>query len=328
MRPLSTWAVSAMLLCFLSITAANAAEQLTAITFSQRDTVWTKNFNLFVDEVSRTSKGGVKFRYAGGPEAIPPFEQIEAVKRGVVQVALLPAAYFVSLLPEADALKLSPYLPWEERRNGIYEFFGKLMEERLHVFYLGRLASGVRYHFYLKKPVRDAGFSGLKIRVTPIYEPFVRSLKGSPITMAAGEVYVALERGVIDGLGWPSIGFADLGWHEVIKYVMDPGFYQTDVCVLVNLDTWKRLGPEKQEILKRAIEKTEKESFELSARMAVEERQLLTSKGLKVIHLEEPRASEYLSLASRSAWERILARCPVTGPIIKKLMEPRVDEGL
>jgi TRAP-type C4-dicarboxylate transport system substrate-binding protein len=317
------WAVPLFFL--LSSSILNATERLTTITFSQRDTVWTRNFNLFADEVRRASRDEVRFRYAGGPEAIPPFEQIEAVRRGVVQVALLPAAYFVSFLPEADAMKLSPYLPWEERQNGIHAFYDKLMQERLNVLYLGRLSAGIRYHFYFKKAVKDADFSGLKIRVTPIYEPFVRSLKGSPVTMAASEVYVALERGVIDGLGWPSIGFADLGWHEVVGFVMEPGFYQTDVCVLINLDAWKRLSPPTQELLRRVMEKTEKESFQSSAKTALEERRLLTEKGLKVVRLEEPLAGEYLGLAAKSAWDRILARCPENGPILKKLMEPRVD---
>ncbi len=42
---------------------------------------------------------------------------------------------------------------------------------------------------------------------------------------APGEVYTALERGVVDGYGWPITGIFDLGWHEKTKYRVDPGFY-------------------------------------------------------------------------------------------------------
>ena len=51
-----------------------------------------------------------------------------------------------------------------------------------------------------------------------------------------GEVYTALERGVVDGYGWPITGIFDLGWHEKTKYRVDPGFYSAEVSVLVNKD--------------------------------------------------------------------------------------------
>jgi TRAP-type transport system periplasmic protein len=325
MKPFCAWAL--FLLLLVSAATGGAAERFTAVTFSQRDSVWTRNFHLFTDRVTEQSKGAVTFRYAGGPEAIPPFEQIEAVRRGVVQIALLPAAYFVPQLPEVDAIKLSPYAPWEERHNGVYRYYNDLMRERLGVFYLGRLTAGIKYHFYLKQPIGQADFSGLKIRVTPIYEPFVRALKGTPVTMAPSEVYVALQRGVVDGLGWPSIGFVDLGWQEVVKYIVEPGFYQSDVCVLVNLKTWKGLSAETKELLVGTMEKAEKESYQLSSDMALEERRVLLEKGLKVLHLKDYETAEYLRLASKAAWDKVLAKCPVSGPTIRRLMEPKIGKG-
>jgi TRAP-type mannitol/chloroaromatic compound transport system substrate-binding protein len=44
-----------------------------------------------------------------------------------------------------------------------------------------------------------------------------------------GEVYTALERGVVDGYGWPTAGIFDLGWHEKTKFRVDPGFYTAEV---------------------------------------------------------------------------------------------------
>jgi TRAP-type C4-dicarboxylate transport system substrate-binding protein len=144
-------------------------------------------------------------------------------------------------MPEADAMKLSPYSPMEERRRGIFAFYRELMEKRLNVIYLGKIAGGIRYHLYLRKPLKGPDLKGLKVRVTPIYEPFVSALGGVGVTTAPGEVYVALERAIVDGFGWPSIGVHEMGWEEVVRYVIDPGFYQTDVCVLMNRKTWDGL---------------------------------------------------------------------------------------
>ncbi len=300
---------------------SHGGESFTSVTFSQRDSVWMNHFKLFTEEVQKESQGALKFRYAGGPESIPPFEQIEALRKGVVDVAMLPAAYFVPQLPEADAIKLSPYTPSEERKNGIRDLYNKVMQERLGVFYIGRLAVGIKFHFYLKKAVTAPDFTGLKIRSTPIYEPFVKALKGIPITMAPAEIYISLQRGVIDGLGWPSIGFTDFGWQEVVKYIVNPGFYESDLCFLMNLKRWSTLGKDKRKLLLGVMEKAEERSRALAEKMAKEERELLLRKGLNQITFEGTRREEYLLKASNSAWEKIIAKSPEIGAKLKKMME-------
>ena len=59
------------------------------------------------------------------------------------------------------------------------------------------------------------------------------------MTTAPGEVYTALERGVIDGYGWPIHALFDLNWQEKTKYRVDPGFYNAEVSLIMNLDKYK-----------------------------------------------------------------------------------------
>ncbi len=56
------------------------------------------------------------------------------------------------------------------------------------------------------------------------------------MTTAPGEVYTALERGVVDGYGWPVLGIFDFGLEKVTKFRLDPGFYSVDVNLMVNHD--------------------------------------------------------------------------------------------
>ncbi|MBP1749114.1 MAG: C4-dicarboxylate transporter substrate-binding protein [Deltaproteobacteria bacterium] len=302
-------------------TPVHCAPLLKTITFSATNTVWVRQFHLFTDAASRDSKYGTRFLFIGGPEAIPPFEQIEAVRRGVVDLALLPGAYFVPQLPEADAMKLSRHTPMEERKNGIFAFYRELMEKQLNVVYLGKIAGGVSYNIYLKRPINKPDFGGLKIRVTPIYEPFVKALGGVSVTTAPGEVYVALERAIVDGFGWPSIGIHEMGWQEVVRYIIEPGFYQTDVCVLMNKKKWESLPAAEQKHISGAMERAERESYELSRKMAQQERQLLADKGIKVIEFRDAQRQFYLDTAYRSGWKKIVAKNPRTGAYLKKLME-------
>ncbi len=297
------------------------AATLKAITFTTTNSVWMRQFKTFTDAVSQGSKHRTRFVFVGGPEAIPPFEQIEAVRRGVVDVALLPAAYFVPQLPEADAMKLSRISPMQERKQGVFGFFQELMGKRLNVVYLGKIAGGVQYHFYLKKPVKKPDFTGLKIRVTPVYEPFVKALGGVSVSTAPGEVYVALERAIVDGFGWPSIGVHEMGWQEVIRYVVEPGFYQTDVCVLINKARWDTLPKEEQIFLARTMERIERESYDISRKMAEQEKELLRRKGIQTIEFKDASGQFYIETAYRAGWEKVLERSPATGQILKKLME-------
>ena len=74
------------------------------------------------------------------------------------------------------------------------------------------------FHIYLNKKIDKLDFTGLKIRVTPVYKDIVEALGGTTVTTAPGEVYTALERGVVDGYGWPITGIFDLGWEKVTKF--------------------------------------------------------------------------------------------------------------
>lgn len=323
----TVFSIPAILCCLIligtSLLGATPAycARLKTVTFATADSVWARQFRLFTDAVQQESKKETRFLFVGGPEAVPPFEQIEAVRSGVVDVALLPAAYFVPQLPEADAMKLSRHSPMEERKRGIYAFYRKLMEQKLNVIYLGKIASGVSYHFYVRKPLTGPDFKGLKIRITPIYEPFVRALGGVGVTTAPGEVYVALERAIVDGFGWPAIGIHEMGWQEVIRYIIEPGFYQTDVCVLINKGSWERLPAEERKLIAHIFERAERESYDLSRKLAQQEKQLLFSRGIRAIEFKDGEKDLYLDTAYRSGWDKVLAKSPVTGARLKKLME-------
>jgi TRAP-type C4-dicarboxylate transport system substrate-binding protein len=101
--------------------------------------------------------------------------------------------------------------------------------------------NGVRFHIYTNKPAQGARFDDLRLRSTPIYDTFFKSLGALPVRMAPPEVYTGLERGTVDGYGWPLWGIADFGWHKYTKYRYGPGFISAAVAILVNLDRWKGL---------------------------------------------------------------------------------------
>ena len=185
----------------------------------------------------------------------------------------------------------------EQRQNGTWEFINQLHNQKLNSHYLARQFHNVPFHIYLNKKPDKLDFTGLKIRVTPVYKDIVEALGGTAITTAPGEVYTALERGVVDGYGWPVSGIFDLGWDKVTKFRLEPAFYSVEVNVLVNLDTWKALSDAQRKVLSDAALWLEGLDAENTAVIAAE-RERQTKAGIQPIDFGPEEAKKFLEKAN------------------------------
>jgi TRAP-type mannitol/chloroaromatic compound transport system substrate-binding protein len=198
--------------CLVSPAPALAQEAtLKAVNTFQEGTYFARTFEAFVKKVNEEGKGLVRINYVGGPKAIPPFEQANAIRSGVVDMANTAASFTASVVPEGMALNYTNYTMAELRKNGGLDALNKIYAEK-NLFYFARSGEGIKYHLYLNKPIDKADLTGVKLRIAPIYREFFVRLGANVAQIAPGEVYTALERGVVDGYGWPLIGIFDLGW--------------------------------------------------------------------------------------------------------------------
>ncbi len=306
--------------CLSPLFASAQEVTLRAVSAFQEGTAFAKPFENFIEIVNREGKGLIKINYIGGPKAMPPFEVGNAVKNGIVDIANSTGAFYTNLLPAADALKLSELTIQEQRKNGAWAYINKLHNEKLNAYYLARTGDGVPFHLYLNKPISKPDLTGYTIRVTPIYRAFFAALGANLVQTAPGDVYTALERGVIDGYGWPILGIFDLGWQEKTKYRVDPGFYAVDVNFLVNLDTWnKNLNDKQRALLQRIaieIEATNADNVKLDA----EARKKQAEAGIKTITFEGPDRKLWLDTASQAGWAYIEKVAPQQYPELHKLL--------
>ena len=134
-----------------------------------------------------------------------------------------------------------------------------------------------------------------------------------------GEVYTALERGVVDGYGWPILGIFDLGWEKVTKFRMEPGFYSVDVGVLVNQDTWKGLNDAQRKVLSDAAAWLEALDGTENADMVKAERERQAKAGVQTIDLGPAVSQEFLKKANTLAWDAVIARSPEFGKKLRAL---------
>jgi len=310
----------------LGITGAPArAETVTlkAVVGWPKSASEQKAFMVFSDTVeqllAKKAPGELKIQYIGGPEAVKSMDQIQACQRGMVDIVFTTNAYYVSVLPEVDALKLSDYTPMQERENGAWAYMNGL-HNRIGLQYLARLGLGTKFHLYLKKPIKTADLKGFNIRVSPMYLQVIKGLGGNPIVIPPTETYVALERNVVDGYCWPSVGIRDWGWDKQTKYVVDPGFYTVPNPLVMNLAVWNKLPKKLQDILTEASAESEKKVVAMFEDLAKKERPILLKEGIQVIELPKPEAARFLKVAYDEGWKDIIQKNPKTGPELKKLL--------
>ncbi|WP_419908954.1 TRAP transporter substrate-binding protein DctP [Hoeflea sp.] len=290
---------------------AQAEEVITAVHAFPETLIYTQSFLSFVDKVNEAGKGVVQIEVRGGPEAIGMFQQPDAVRDGIVDMVYTPGSFYGGALPEKDALVASNLTAIETRKNGGIDLIDEIHQEKMGLKYLGWFDSGVCYNLWTRnEPSFDADgnleVDGLKLRGNAVYNAFFTNHLGAQvIDLPTGEVYAALQRGVVDATGWTQIGLIDLKWNEFLNYRIEPCFFSTDIGVIINLDRWNELSPEAQKIVQDVAIQHEIDSVNALRTKRDEDFAALDAQGMNVVSLEGDAKAAYLLAAREKNWERM-----------------------
>ena len=302
---------AAAVLVAASFTAAASAQEVTLrlVSAFAENGIYVQRLLPWVQKVNADGKGVLQINFIGGPKAIPTFEVGNAVKTGVVDLAMNTGAFYTNVMPEADFLKLTQIPIAEQRRNGAFEAINKVWNEKGNMQYLARMVENQPFHVYTNKKIDKPDLSGLKIRITPVYRDFFLALNASVITTPPGEVYTALERGVVDGYGWPIGGIFDLNWHEKTKYRIDPGFYDAEVSLIMNLPAYKKLSPAQLVFLNKQLLALEAENG-FWMKYAADETARQEKAGIETIKFDAATAKAYREKAYDVGWASAAKQSP------------------
>ena len=279
--------------------------------YVQRLQTWMTKFNA-------EGKGVLQINFLGGPKAIPTFEVGNAVKTGVVDMAMSTGAFYTNVMPESDFLKLTQISIAEQRKNGAFEAINAVWNEKANMQYLARMVENQPFHIYLNKKIEKPDLNGLKIRITPVYRDFFLELNANVITTPPGEVYSALERGVVDGYGWPIGGIFDLNWQEKTKYRVDPGFYDAEVSILMNLPVFKKLNDVQKTYLNKQLLALEAENT-FWAKFTTEEIAKQAKVGIQTISFDAATSKSFKDKAYAVGWAAAQKQSPDVATKFKAL---------
>ena len=190
----------------------------------------------FADSVRLASAGRLDIKPFSAGELVPALQSFDAVSKGSAQVGHDWPGYwkgkneaFVAFASVPFGLDAEGYNIWLYEKGGL-----EMMQEIYGKFNLFALPGGQCGQemglFSNKRATKMADFKGMRLRTPGWYMDIMNSLGASVSPLPGGEVYLALERGVIDAAEFssPAINYP-MGFDEITKYAIQPGVHQPGI---------------------------------------------------------------------------------------------------
>lgn len=155
-------------------------------------------------------------------------------------------------------------------------------------FALSAYVAGTR-SFYAKKPItKPEDLKGLKIRVqpSPTTIKMIELMGGSPTPISFGEVYTAMQQGVVDGAENNVPSRVQTRHIEIAKVFSEDEHASIPDFLVISTKTWNKLTPEQQQILETAAKKSEADQQKIVEKLTlthVLRRKLWVVKSLRLI---------------------------------------------
>jgi len=235
-------------------------------------TTWPPNFPIFQEGVERFAKdvkalsdGRLDIKVFAGGELVPPLQAFDAVSQGTVEMSHGAAYYWAGKIPAGQFFTAVPFglnaqgmNAWLYAGGGL-ELWRELYKPyNLVPFPMGN--TGVQMGGWFNKKIDSiADLKGLKMRIPGLGGKVFAKAGGTPVLMAGGEIYTALDRGTIDATEW--VGpFHDerLGLYRAAKYYYYPGWHEPGPVLELNVNAraWSSLTPDLQKAIEIAASAT------------------------------------------------------------------------
>ena len=257
------------------VSCSNASSTSEVIKPSQEEkynwrlvTSWPKNYpglgmapERIADLVEEMSDGQMVITVYGAEEQVPAFGVFDAVSSGSHQMGhsggyfwkgKVPAAQFFTSVP--FGLTADEINAWVNRGGGL-ELWREIYAP-FNIYPIPAGNTGTQMFGWFNKEINSLeDIKGLKMRIPGIGGEVLKEAGGIPVTLPGGELFTALQTGVIDATEW--VGpYNDLtfGFHQAAKYYYYPGWHEPGPMLelLINIDAWNSLPNHLQVIIETA----------------------------------------------------------------------------
>ena len=241
-------------------------------------TSWPKNYpglgmapERIANLVEEMSDGQMQITVYGAGEQVPAFGVFDAVSSGSHQMGhsggyfwkgKVPAAQFFTSVP--FGLTADEINAWVNRGGGL-ELWREIYEP-FNIYPIPAGNTGTQMFGWFNKEINSLDdVKGLKMRIPGIGGEVLKEAGGIPVTLPGGELFTALQTGVIDATEW--VGpYNDLtfGFHQAAKYYYYPGWHEPGPMLelLINMDAWNSLPKHLQVIIETATKAVNQDTLD------------------------------------------------------------------
>ena len=318
-----------------SFSSANAEEYK---TYNWRlVTSWPKNYpglgmapERIADLVEEMSDGQMQITVYGAGEQVPAFGVFDAVSSGSHQMGhsggyfwkgKVPAAQFFTSVP--FGLTADEINAWVNRGGGL-ELWREIYEP-FNIYPIPAGNTGTQMFGWFNKEINSLeDVKGLKMRIPGIGGEVLKEAGGIPVTLPGGELFTALQTGVIDATGW--VGpYNDLtfGFHQAAKYYYYPGWHEPGPMLelLINIDAWNSLPKHLQVIIEIATKAVNQDTLdEYLARNNQALTELIEVHGVELRKLPDDVIEEFRAISNE-----ILSELAEEDEVIGKVYDSYIE---
>lgn len=213
--------------------------------------------DVFKNYVETKSQGRIKIDAFHASQLGSEKEILEGLKMGTIELGTIttgpiPTLFKPIMVFDIPYLFPSEYVAWQVLDGPFGDELMEAMRVQTGVRSLAVSENGYRHFFTGKKAIHSpADMKGLKLRTmeNPAHMKLVEALGASPTPIAFGELYMALQQGVVDGAECPITLINNMKFYEVQKHVVLDGHLYNPLILFINDGLWKKLSPELRQIM-------------------------------------------------------------------------------
>lgn len=224
------------------------------------------------DQLELMSGGTLQMKVYEPGKLIDPFEILDAVSAGKINSGYATAGYWAGKLPSAALFSAVPfgpeageYMAWLYYGNGLGLYQEMYDQAGYHVKVLPCAIIAPETSGWFSKEINSAeDLNGLKMRFFGLGGKVMQKLGVATSLLPGGEIYPALEKGVIDAteFSMPAVD-ERLGFYKLVKFNYFPGWHQqaTVFELLINKEVWDGATDQHKAIIENACKASMADSF-------------------------------------------------------------------
>ena len=284
-------------------------------------------------KIEQATNGEVQITLHTEGAVVPTSGIFDSVSKGVIEGGHAAGVYYAGKIPVGLMEIGAPYQfeSGEDFYNIVYKRGGMEIFRAAYAkhnnFLLGFTPNG-HYDLYTNSPIRKVeDFKGLKLRAWGPYGQLFKELGAAIVSTPGPEIYMSMERGIIDGTMYTAAEIKGLKLYEVIDYIMRPALAKgVSNCFFVNKDSWEALPDKTKDTILRVSEDSFLKNYQRYLRADEEAYDAASKVGVKFITLPDNELKKIKSIARERVWPGVAKaspRCTELMEIVKKYYDTK-----